>query len=188
MFMQGASLAAMSLVPMSRFGRAALPRRSALDGRSLELADPAVQALTDFTREFPVTVDPERHIDDALNDMIHLGVRALLVAKDQRLVGLVTSYDIQGEKPIQFLHSSNYNRHEEIRVAHIMTPLEELHALDWRSIESARAGDLLEIFEATGLTHLLVIELDRNGSTAVVRALASRARLMRQLKGRRRAG
>ncbi|MGO8830678.1 MAG: CBS domain-containing protein [Steroidobacteraceae bacterium] len=186
--MQGASLAAVSLMPMSRFGGAALPRRSVLDGRSIEPGDPAVHALTDFTREFPVTVDPERQIDDALNDMIHLGVRALLVAKDQRLVGLVTSYDIQGEKPIQFLHSSNYNRHEEIRVAHIMTPLEELHALDWRSMESARAGDLLEIFEATGLTHLLVIELDRNGSTAVVRGLASRARLVRQLKGRRRAG
>lgn len=186
--MQGASLAGLSLLPMSRFGRAALPRRAMLDGRSLEPGDPAVHALTDFNREFPVTVDPERQIDDALNDMIRLGVRALLVAKDQHLVGLVTSYDIQGEKPIQFLHSSNYNRHEEIRVAHIMTPLDELHALAWQSIESARADDLLEIFEATGLTHLLVIELDRNGSTAVVRALASRARLMRQLKGRRRAG
>ncbi len=186
--MRSASLAAVSLVPMSGIGRAALPRRSVLEGRSLEPGDPAVHALTDFAREFPVTVDPERQIDDALNDMIHLGVRALLVAKDQRLVGLITSYDIQGEKPIQFLHSSNYSRHEEIRVAHIMTPLEELHALDWQSIESVRAGDLLEIFEATGLTHLLVIELDRSGPTAIVRALASRARLVRQLRGWRRAG
>jgi hypothetical protein len=74
--MRGASLAAVSLVPMSGIGRAALPRRSVLEGRSLEPGDPAVHALTDFAREFPVTVDPERQIDDALNDMIHLGVKS----------------------------------------------------------------------------------------------------------------
>ena len=186
--MQGASLAGMSLLPMSRFGRAALPRRAMLDGRSLEPGDPAVHALTDFNREHPVTVDAERQIDDALNDMIRLGVRALLVAKDQHLVGLVTSYDIQGEKPIQFLHSSNYNRHEEIRVAHIMTPLDELHALAWRSIESARADDLLEIFEATRPDASAGDRTRPQRFDGRRARLASRARLMRQLKGRRRTG
>jgi CBS-domain-containing membrane protein len=186
--MSGAMWAAMSLVPLRSLGGAVLPRRSVLDGRSLDLSDPAVYAITDFTREYPVTVDTERQIDDALNDMIHLGVRALMVAKDQRLVGLITSYDIQGEKPIQFLHSSNYTHHREIRVVHIMTPWDQLLALDWESMESARAGDLLRVFEQTGLTHLLVVETDEIRSAPTVRALASRARLMRQLKAVRRTG
>jgi CBS domain-containing protein len=187
-FMQGVTLAAVSLVSVSAFGEARLPRRSFLDGRSLQLGDPAVYAITDFTRDHPVTVDAERQIDDALNDMIHLGVRALLAAKSHRLVGLITSYDIQGEKPIQFLQSSTYRLHQDIRVADIMTPWDRLLALDWKSVETAQAGDLLAVFEQTGLTHLLVIEVDKIHSTSTVRALASRARLMRQLKGLRLTG
>jgi CBS domain-containing protein len=179
--MRGALLGSMSLTPMRRFGDPVLPRRSILDGQALELTDPAVYAVTDFKRDYPMTVDAERQIDDALSDMIRLSVRALLVAKEQRLVGLITSYDIQGERPMQFLQSSNYNRHEDIRVVHVMTPWDELMALDWEAVESARAGDLLRVFEQTRLTHLLVVEVDRSTSRSTVRALASRARLLRQL-------
>ena len=184
--MKDASPAAMSLVSMRRFGEALLPRRAVRDGEPLQPGDPAVHAITDFAREQPVIVDPERQIDDALNDMIRLGVRALLVATDRRLIGLVTSYDIQGEKPIQFLQSSNYSRHQDIRVADIMTPWDQLLAVVWADIQSARAGDLKRVFEECDLTHLLVIEFDKRNSAASVRALASRTRLMRQLTGLRR--
>lgn len=166
---------------MRRFGDPVLPRRSILDGQPLELTDPAIYALTDFKRDYPMTVDPERQIDDALSDMIRLSVRALLVAQEQRLVGLITSYDIQGERPMQFLHSSNYSRHEDIRVVHVMTPWDELVALDWQAVEAARAMDLLATFAQTNLTHLLVVEVDHESSASTVRALASRARLLRQL-------
>lgn len=176
-------MGSLSLLPMRRFGDPVLPRRSILDGQRLEPGDPAIYAITDFKRDYPMTVEAERQIDDALTDMIHLGVRALLVAKEQRLVGLVTSYDIQGERPIQFLQSSNYNRHQDVRVMHIMTPWDELLALDWENIESARAGELLAVFQQTNLTHLLVVEVDRKTSHSMVRALASRARLLRQLAG-----
>ena len=181
--MKGISAGLLSLVPMRGFGDPVLPRRSILDGQRLEPTDPAIYAITDFKRDYPMTVEAERQIDDALTDMIHLGVRALLVAKDQRLVGLVTSYDIQGERPMQFLQSSNYSRHQDIRVMDVMTPWDELFALDWESIESARAGELLAVFEQRNLTHVLVIEVDRQTSHAVVRALASRSRLLRQLAG-----
>ena len=170
---------------MRRFGDPRLPRRSILDGQRLKSSDPAIYAITDFTRDYPMTVDPERQVDDALSDMIRLGMRALLVARDQTLVGLVTSYDIQGERPMQFLQSSNYNRHQDIRVMHVMTPWDELVALDWERVESARAGELLAIFEQTNLTHLLVVEVDRKTHVSVVRALASRTRLLRQLAGGR---
>jgi hypothetical protein len=168
---------------MRRFGDPVLPRRSILDGQRLDPGDPAIYAITDFKRDYPMTVEPERQIDDALTDMIRLGVRALVVAKEQRLVGLLTSYDIQGERPMQFLQSSNYSRHQDIRVMHIMTPWDELLALDWESVESARAGELWALFQRTNLTHMLIVEVDRKTSHSVVRALASRARLVRQLAG-----
>jgi CBS domain-containing protein len=171
----------MVLSPMRKFGDPVLPRRSILDGRPLESSDPAIYALTDFKRDYPMTVDAERQIDDALSDMIRLSVRALLVAKEERLVGLITSYDIQGERPMQFLQSSNYSRHEDIRVVHVMTPWDELLALDWEHVEAASAGELKTLFEQTSLTHLLIVEVDRKTSNSTVRALASRARLLRQL-------
>jgi DeoR family transcriptional regulator, catabolite repression regulator len=157
-----------------------LPRRTVADGQSLSLNDPALLAITDFTREYPVTVAADRQIDDALGDMVSLGVRALLVRRDQRIVGLVTSYDIQGERPIQFLQSSNYRHHHEIRVADIMTPWDALKAIHWGTLQAMRAGDLLHLLEEANLTHALVVEIHR-GAPCVVRALVSRARLIRQL-------
>ncbi len=177
-----------SLIPTAKFSEAVLPRRSVSDGQFLDPSDPAIHAITDFTREHPVTVDEERQIDDALGDMIHLGVRAMLVMREQRIVGLITSYDIQGERPLQFLQASNYSRHQDIRVGHIMTPWDQLLALDWESVQSARAGDLLHVLEDAGLTHLLVIEGSKKKSAPIARALVSRARLARQLRGLRRAG
>src|SRR3984885_13965636 len=131
-----------SLLTTRIFSEAVLPRRSVSDGQFLDPSDPAIHAITDFTREHPVTVDDERQIDDALGDMIHLGVRAMLVMRGQRIVGLITSYDIQGERPLQFLQTSNYSRHQDIRVGHIMTPWADLLAVDWDSILCGRAGDL----------------------------------------------
>src|ERR1700734_3966065 len=187
-FMKGIPSGLLSLVPMRRFGDPVLPRRSILDGQGLAPDDPAIYAVTDFKRDYPMTVEAERQIDDALTDMIRLGVRALLVAKDQRLVGLVTSYDIQGERPMQFLQSSNYSRHQDIRVMDVMTPWDELVALDWESILSARAGDLLHVLEEAEMTHLLVIERGKKNASPTVRGLVSRARLARQMRGLRRTG
>lgn len=177
-----------SLMPTTDFTDVVLPRRAVSDGRFLDPSDPAIHAITDFTREHPVTVDEERQIDDALGDMIRLGVRAMLVMREQRIVGLITSYDIQGERPLQFLQTSTYTRHQEIRVGHIMTPWDKLLALDWDGIQAARAGDLLHVLDEAGLTHLLVIERGKKNASPIVRALVSRARLARQLLGMRRAG
>jgi CBS domain-containing protein len=177
-----------SLVPAANFSEGVLPRRSISDGRFLDPGDPAIHAITDFTREHPATVDEERQIDGALEDMIRLGVRALLVVREQRIVGLITSYDIQGERPLQFLQSSTYTRHQDIRVGHIMTPWDKLLAVDWESVQAVRAGDLLHVLEEAEMTHLLVIERGKKNASPIVRALVSRARLARQLRGLRRAG
>jgi len=168
------------LLPMKADSEGVLPQRAGAEGPLLAADAPAVEAITDFTREQPITIDEERDIDAALQDMIRFGVRALLVVRGQRVVGLITSYDIQGERPLQYLQNSNYTRHQDLRVGHIMTPLSEVQSVDWASIENARAGDLLSVIAQTGVTHLLVLERGE-GVPPVVRALVSRARLERQI-------
>jgi CBS domain-containing protein len=172
-----------SLQPAANFRESVLPRRSVLDGQHLDPGDPAIHAITDFTRELPITVDEDRQIDAALEDMIHFGVRAMLVMRGPRIVGLITSYDIQGERPLQFLQSSTYTRHQDLRVGHVMTPWDKLLAMEWNTVHCVRAGDLLHILEEADLTHLLVIERGSKSADPIVRALVSRARLARQIRG-----
>jgi CBS domain-containing protein len=177
-----------SLISIKHFDIGVLPHRSVSDGQYLTANDPAILAVTDFTREHPATVDEERQIDDALADMVRLGVRALLVVRGHRVVGLITSYDIQGERPLQFLQTSTYSHHRDIRVGHIMTPWDDLLAVEWQHLQSARAGDLLAVLEEAGITHLLVVDSAKKNDAPTVRALVSKARLHRQLRGMRRAG
>lgn len=158
--------------------RKARPPRAA-EAR-LALTDPAVGVVTDFIWEQPITVRRELSIDDALREMIRAGVRALLVVRDEVVTGLITSYDIQGERPLQFLTESGYRRHDEIEVGHIMTPWERVATLDWGALGRARVADLVAFFRTTAATHVVVEEhVDQGGP--VVRGLISRTRLERQL-------
>lgn len=153
--------------------------RGAAEGR-LTLTDPAVQVVTDFFFQQPLTVPEELSIDDALREIIRAGVRALLVVRDEVVTGLITSYDIQGERPLQFLTESGYRRHDEIEVGHIMTPWERVPTLDWQALGRARVSDIAAFFRTTTATHVVVGEHVDQGGT-VVRGLISRTRLERQL-------
>lgn len=67
---------------------------------------PALGAMTDLHSGRPVTVPESERLEAALQHMIHAGVRLLFsTTPDGALVGVVTSYDIQGEKPVRFLGS-----------------------------------------------------------------------------------
>ncbi|MDB6085211.1 MAG: domain containing rane protein [Gammaproteobacteria bacterium] len=158
-----------------------LPMRRPAEYPDLKLKDPAVNAMTDFMHKFPISVAPERPIDEALADMMRFGIRALLVISGESVVGLITSYDIEGIRPVKFSQRSNITRREYIRVGDIMTEWEDLPTVDWSTIQSARISDLLEIFHGVSLMHLLVVEGEHAGGPTVVRGLISRARIDRRL-------
>src|SRR5271154_4789820 len=120
----------------------------------LALTDPALHVVTNFAWEQPVTVTETRSIDDALAEMMRAGVRALLVVRDAVVIGLITSYDIYGERPLQFLTTFGYSRHDEIEVSHIMTPWERVPTFDWRTLGQTRISDLVAYFGKTSATHV----------------------------------
>ena len=103
--------------------------------------------MTDFTHKIAITVAPETPIDAALSDMVRLCVRSLLVVKSDSVLGLITSYDIEGPRTARFEEQSAATRREDIRVSDIMTEWEELPTLDWHTVQTATIADLLEIFE-----------------------------------------
>jgi CBS domain-containing protein len=157
-------------------------RRPAEHTQELKSNDPAQHVMTDFTRTVAITVAPDRQIDAALSDMARLGVRAMLVMRGDSVIGLITSYDIEGARPERFAQPPGVIRRKDIRVGDIMTAWENLPTLDWGTVQTARIADLLEIFEGVGVMHLLVVESDECGAE-VVRGLVSRSRIERQLRG-----
>jgi CBS domain-containing protein len=177
------------LVVSSRVRSAAtlIERIGAKDDGYLEHDDSAFCALTDFRREYLITVEADGSIDDALADMNRLGVHALLVTRqelggiEQQVVGLITYYDIERIRPHRFPQPSIPSKGRISRVGDVMTPWNELSLVHYESLEALTASDVYEMFQGTGLTHLLVI--DNHGDDSVVaRGLLSRATLAKRLR------
>jgi CBS domain-containing protein len=178
-----------ALVVPSRILSAAslLERAVANDETHLDADDSAFCALTDFLREYPITVSADSSIDDALADMNRLSVHALLVTQEAvegvtpQVVGLITAYDIERERPHRYPMKAGFGVHKHVAVGDIMTTLDELSLVKYDSLKALTARDLHEMFQGTGLTHLLVIETHGDDS-AVARGLLSRAMLAKRLR------
>lgn len=155
-------------------------RQRSKPARRVAPTDAATRILTDFTWDAPVTVAADRFIDDALHDMIAAGVRALLVMQGEVVVGLITSYDIQGERPLQFLDASGFARHSDIEVGHIMTAWDRVPTIDLPWVSSASVADVVERFRRKRSSHFMVVEYPEQGG-AFVRGMFSRAEVERQL-------
>jgi CBS domain-containing protein len=154
----------------------------------LESNDSAFCALTDFRREYLITVEADSSIDEALSDMDRLSVHALLVTRqeaggiEQQVVGLITYYDIERRRPHRFPQTAVPTERSNIRVGDVMTAWNELPLVRYESLQSLTARDLYEMFQGTGLTHLLVVETHGDDSV-LARGLISRATLAKRLRG-----
>ncbi len=160
------------------------------------LTSPAIEVMTDFNHVRPRTIGPGAPIDEALENMKRVGVRLLLVEDgDRKILGIVSSYDIQGEKPIKLVQESRISR-SEISVSDIMTPQAEIEALHMLSVRNAQVGHIVATLRALERRHLLVVQsAGGNGEPAddeampsltsgkqVVRGLFSSAQIGRQLR------
>jgi CBS domain-containing protein len=124
----------------------------------VRLESPATEVMTDLRRVSAVSIEREASIDSANRLMIDRGVRALFVIDDSRQVlGLITSTDVLGERPIQFSRARGV-RHNEVAVGDIMTAADRLEALDFRQVLVSRVGDVVATLRLTGRQHALALE------------------------------
>jgi CBS domain containing-hemolysin-like protein len=140
---------------------------------------PAFQVMTDFTRVRPLTIQARATMAAAQEAMLAQQVHLLLVVDERgMLAGLVTSTDIEGEKPVRIVHERGIER-GEILVCDIMTPLERLEVLDMKDVVHARVGHVVATLQAVGRQHAMVVDV-HNGAMKV-RGLFSVSQLGRQL-------
>jgi CBS domain-containing protein len=144
--------------------------------------------MTDFRERASVTVPDTALIDEALEHMRHTGVRCAFAIDDRRsiVVGLVTAYDITGEKPMQVMQSEAIPR-REVLVRDIMQEISECRVADIKQIERETVVAVLNMFAKNHLTHVPVVETSETGeqrlrgllSAAKVKRLLSRAESIR---------
>ena len=150
-----------------------LPERVSLD-------DPALNVMTDLKCISVITVRSTTPMTYAHAKMKRYGVRTLLVRDDtHKVVGLLTTTDILGEKPMRFLQT-NGGTHADILVRDIMTPQRELEVLDIKDVMSAKVGHILATLKASGRQHAMVIE-EHDNSHQLVRGIFSSKQIARQL-------
>lgn len=139
----------------------------------------AYKVMTDLSHVAAITVSPRDSIKQANTRMISNKVRMLLVTDEhQQITGLVTATDIMGEKPLNYVTGVGGN-HEDVTVADIMTPFDDLEVLCWRDVEKARVGDIIETLKAVGRQHALVVDGDFNSQ--IIRGIFSSSQIERQL-------
>ena len=153
----------------------------------VKLSDPAISVMTDFRERAFFKVGADEHINEALEKMRHAGLRAAFVMEKHadKLLGMITAYDIMGEKPLRFMQASSVG-HNDVLVADVMEGLGEIATLDFRDLEKATVQSILDALQKSGRTHLPVMEY-ADGEPPHLRGLISSSKVLRLTEDSRRA-
>jgi hypothetical protein len=148
----------------------------------LSPADPASQAMTDFRNGPMITTPASTSIELGLQQMKLSGARfAFVVDERGTLVGSVTSYDIQGEKPIRYMQSMDYSRTNsawrDVTVENIMEPVAEWQVLEHSAVARLTIGEVAALMSDADRRYLVVVERMKDGEAWQVRGLFSGARI-----------
>ncbi len=145
------------------------------------MVDPAIVVMTDLRKVNAVTIEADVTIEAASKRMKQRGVRLLLVADDHDvIIGLITSTDLQGEKPLQYIQKHGGKR-SDITVGDIMTPQQSLEVLCMADVDRSKVGNVVETLKRTGRQHALVVDRLNDKQPQVLRGIFSASQIARQL-------
>ncbi len=143
--------------------------------------DPALAVMTDLSQVTTYTAELTTPLIKAQETMIKRGVRLLLVRDtDGHIVGLITSRDIEGERPTRILAKAG-GVWEELLVADIMTLKPKLEVLLMAEVLNARVGDIIATLRQANRQHAMVVDTDLDTDKPAVRGLFSLSQIGLQL-------
>jgi CBS domain containing-hemolysin-like protein len=150
----------------------------------VELNDPAVSVMTDFRVRAIFRVNATDTIDEALHKMKVAGLRIGFVFNDdsEKIQGMITSYDIMGEKPMRYLQSVGFAdrgvTHKDIKVEDVMEKVEDWISVEMHNVDRVNVQAVLDTFQRTGRTHLPVLD-SKEGKEHHLRGLFSSSKILR---------
>ncbi len=143
--------------------------------------DPATSVMTDLSQVTAYTTELSTPINKALETMVKRGVRMLLVRDaDGQIVGLITSRDIEGDKPNRILAKAG-GAWEDLLVADIMTLKPKLEVLLMEDVSKARVGDIIATLRHVSRQHAMALDIDPRTGKPAVRGIFSLSQIGLQL-------
>lgn len=151
-----------------------------LNPGTVKAHSPALDVMTDLSRIPAATIAADAQLHEANQSMILRGVRLLLVVgNEQKVVGVVTSADILGERPVQVAQNRGLKR-GDLRVHDVMTPVESMDVLRLEDVVKAEVGHIVATLKEAGRAHALVVATESEGRQ-VLRGIFSASQIARQL-------
>ena len=147
----------------------------------VKLTSPAIDTMTDLRQATPIMVSLTTPLDMALERMIKSNVRMLLVTDaDGKIQGLITSRDIQGEKPMKILEKTG-GSFKDLGVGDLMTLKSRLEVLMMGDVLRAKVGDIIATLKEVDRQHAIVVDTDPHTGELAVRGIFSLSQIGRQL-------
>ena len=167
----------LALISLSQSAACTLAQPAA---NSVTLDSPAVDVMTDLARVAAVTIEPSASVLAANEYMIARAVRSLFVtAAGGQVLGLVTTTDILGERPVRISHARGVRRNELV-VTDVMTPIDSVVAMRMEDVRAAKVGHVVASLKQAGRHHELVAETAPGGGLQI-RGIFSASQIARQL-------
>ena len=126
----------------------------------VHLDDPALTVLIDFYQAAPSTIKNTATMNEAIHDMELHEVQLLLVMNaEHHLIGLLTTEDVLGEKPIKYIQQNRLSRND-VTVNMLMTPITKVPAFASDVVEKTRVGNIVKTLHTLNAPSALVIEAE----------------------------
>lgn len=146
----------------------------------VHLDDSALDAMVDFTKVRAMTIHRDSPLKHARLEMQACSVHMLLVTNDaKQIIGIISSEDILGEKPIKVTQESSITR-DEIKVHMIMLPLSQVLALPYHEASKEKIGNVIQSMKDHRQHYALVVE-NGGDKPQFVRGIFSLSNIGRQL-------
>lgn len=141
------------------------------------LDDLALSVMTDFEQITPTTIYPSAPIDNALTHMRASGEHVQLVVDEaDAVLGLISSTDIQGAKPVKIIQDRRIRR-QEVQVQMVMTKQKAVLTFDIDTLRHTKVGSIVATLKHAKQHYALVIENCADTHTQQVRGLFSLSKI-----------
>lgn len=137
------------------------------------LEDPAIDVMTDFKINHAITIKPEAPLNAAAIEMETCNIHMLLVTdKENKMIGMITTEDLLGEKPLTVAMTRQIKRNE-VLVRMVMVPRENIVAFDIKDLKYAKLGNIVQTLHESKQHYALVLENNPVSNEQEIRGIFS---------------
>lgn len=147
----------------------------------VKLGSPALSIFTDFKTHQPVEIEGDTPAVQAefLMRKAHVHLQ-LVVDKNDELIGMVSHNDLS-DTNLMLQQAKGHNR-EDIMVKNLMTPRDQIKALNYGQLENCSIGDVVHTLQQQHQQHCLVVDPENHHIRGIVSAADIARRLHMKLE------